>query len=238
MNYIWKLSDFSQLSQAGYVYKNLVEEGSLLNWLEKSPQTNFSLTQAQNFVDRYELVDQQPNDKTGFSATVFREKETGRLILSCRGTEPEAQPVPNPLLPSSLEGLDILVDVNQVMNPALGCAVDQIVSLYNYVSRLNAPNGAEVTQYKADWIDGLFHGVKQLSETASGLGVFSDADGALKSFDITGHSLGGELAQAAARLFSAQLGECVTFNSAGFVMESGNPDRLFDALVGPRNKSR
>ena len=113
MSYIQELSDFAQLSQAGYVYENLDLEESLLVWLEKSPQTNFSPTQADSFVDRYELVHQQPNDETGFSATVFREKDTGRLILSCRGTEPTAQMEWNNFWVPQ----DIVADIDQLANP-------------------------------------------------------------------------------------------------------------------------
>ncbi|WP_245945907.1 lipase family protein, partial [Helicobacter didelphidarum] len=47
----------------------------------------FSPLQAKRFFERYDLVEHQPNTTSGFSATLFQEKETQELIFAIRGTE-------------------------------------------------------------------------------------------------------------------------------------------------------
>ncbi|RDU61275.1 hypothetical protein CQA53_10395 [Helicobacter didelphidarum] len=47
----------------------------------------FSPLQAQKFFERYNLVEHCPNTDSGFSATLFQEKETQEFILAIRGTE-------------------------------------------------------------------------------------------------------------------------------------------------------
>jgi hypothetical protein len=46
-----------------------------------------SVSQALDFMARHEIVDQHPNDATGFSATVIREKASGLLTIAFRSTE-------------------------------------------------------------------------------------------------------------------------------------------------------
>ncbi|OPZ78944.1 MAG: hypothetical protein BWY78_00319 [Alphaproteobacteria bacterium ADurb.Bin438] len=49
----------------------------------------FTELQASDFLNRYEISYHYPNDETGLSFTVFKEKATGKLTLACRGTEME-----------------------------------------------------------------------------------------------------------------------------------------------------
>ena len=44
-------------------------------------------TQAQRFFSRYDLLIHQPNTESGFSATLFQNKETKEYTLAIRGTE-------------------------------------------------------------------------------------------------------------------------------------------------------
>lgn len=44
-------------------------------------------TQAKRFFSRYDLLIHQPNTESGFSATLFQEKETKEYTLAIRGTE-------------------------------------------------------------------------------------------------------------------------------------------------------
>jgi len=47
----------------------------------------FNPTQAQRFFERYDLLLHQPNTSSGFSASLFQEKESKEFIFSFRGTE-------------------------------------------------------------------------------------------------------------------------------------------------------
>ena len=50
---------------------------------------DFSPTQAKNFFAKYRLLIHQPNTDSGFSATLFQNKQTNEYILSFRGTKPD-----------------------------------------------------------------------------------------------------------------------------------------------------
>ena len=47
----------------------------------------FGKIQTQNFIKRYEVIFHQPNTLTGFSATLFYDKEKDRFVVGFRGTE-------------------------------------------------------------------------------------------------------------------------------------------------------
>lgn len=49
--------------------------------------TKISQTQADYFLDNYDIVDYYGNDNTGFSATTFKNKTTGEITISFRSTE-------------------------------------------------------------------------------------------------------------------------------------------------------
>ncbi|AQQ59229.1 hypothetical protein XJ32_02960 [Helicobacter bilis] len=49
---------------------------------------NFTPTQTKRFFERYDLVEHCPNTDSGFSATLFQNKETKEYTLAIRGTEP------------------------------------------------------------------------------------------------------------------------------------------------------
>ena len=48
---------------------------------------DFTPTQAKRFFEKYELLNHQPNTSSGFSATLFQDKESKEYILAIRGTE-------------------------------------------------------------------------------------------------------------------------------------------------------
>lgn len=48
---------------------------------------DFGKEQAQRFFERYDLLKHQPNTNSGFSATLFQNKETKEYTLVIRGTE-------------------------------------------------------------------------------------------------------------------------------------------------------
>ena len=49
--------------------------------------SKFTETQAQAFVNQWEVLDQEANTDTGFSGTLFKNRDTKELILSFRSTE-------------------------------------------------------------------------------------------------------------------------------------------------------
>lgn len=48
---------------------------------------DFSPTQAKNFLKKYDILIHQPNTHSGFSATLFYDKEKDRFVAGFRGTE-------------------------------------------------------------------------------------------------------------------------------------------------------
>ena len=49
--------------------------------------SKFTGTQAQEFANTWEVVDHKPDTSTGFSGTLFKNKQTGELVMSFRSTE-------------------------------------------------------------------------------------------------------------------------------------------------------
>ena len=48
---------------------------------------DFTPTQAKRFFERYDILIHQPNTESGFSATLFQNKESKEYTLAIRGTE-------------------------------------------------------------------------------------------------------------------------------------------------------
>lgn len=93
-----QLKEFSQLSQATYAHfdtSDFVYMGGIADdaWpdLMAPPNTAsaFCETQAKDLTARYEILHQYADnpDSNGFSATLFRDKQSGKLVLGFRGTE-------------------------------------------------------------------------------------------------------------------------------------------------------
>jgi pimeloyl-ACP methyl ester carboxylesterase len=211
--------ELSQLAQASYA---LWEEGVSINVL--MDKGSFSDSQARRFLGLdendapiagkgYTLLAHTPNDPvTGFSATVFRSNETGKITIAFRGTD---------------GGLDIVEDGFLAVE---GYARDQIYSLYNYVQRLLAPAETSVAQWvRSETFDPAGDVVISwaLTGTADGLGVIP----AGAQVDVTGHSLGGHLAMAASRLFPTLVDQVYTYNAPGFTNNAAVND-FFASLGG------
>ncbi|MCI0563015.1 MAG: hypothetical protein MN733_31445, partial [Nitrososphaera sp.] len=126
--------EFSQLAQAAYAH---IENGLQATALVNVDTAEFTPRQANAFVDDatgYTLLNHQPNDPSGFSASVFRSNETGQIVIAFRGTEGS---------PRDLDLGDIAADADILVT---GYARQQIVSAYNYYQRLIAPAGQPVSQ--------------------------------------------------------------------------------------------
>ena len=89
---------------------------------------DFSTTQATEFVTHWKVISHQPDQPSGFSATLFDSlDQPGQYTLAIRGTAGVQD-----LLVA--DGLDIVAD---------GLAMDQIVDLYNFWKKLTAPQGGQ-----------------------------------------------------------------------------------------------
>ena len=111
-------------------------------------------TQSKRFFDKYDMLIHQPNTESGFSATLFQNKETKEYTLAIRGTE---------------------------------FKLEQIKDLINdyYIGTNNNDMNRVIEQY----FDMLFFYEETLKPLMQEKGI--------TKINITGHSLGGYLAQRA-----------------------------------------
>ena len=114
---IQKLRDNAELAMAAYGYFHFIgkefkdkkdEQGNLLTItlhdildltykeykvkdtgliFDDKLKGDFTPTQTQRFFSRYDLLIHQPNTESGFSATLFQNKESKKYTLAIRGTE-------------------------------------------------------------------------------------------------------------------------------------------------------
>lgn len=123
MSTIQELFEQAQLAEAAYA--NFIDPNTGLPYTftrgiadalqDTNNNMSFSATQATEFAQHWEVVDQIPNTVTGFSATVFRNKDTGAYSLAIRG---------------SLDRHDFIADTKLIATD--GVAVSQLVDLFNY----------------------------------------------------------------------------------------------------------
>lgn len=126
----------SQLSQAAYatlysgmssgVYIDALQENNLM-----------SAAQAEAFAAEYTVIDQYTDTTTGFSGTVF--EKDGAYYFAIRGTEK----------PFTEAGNIDWLDANFGDIGGDGIAINQALSMYNWLQRLLAAPGSEVMQYSA-----------------------------------------------------------------------------------------
>ena len=208
MSTIQNYSVNALLSDVSYT-TNLPEgsTGNPLRDLLKAPNARFEgmIAFAQDIGDHYIVLDQYTEVAiNGFSATVFQNKDTGEIHFVCRGTEPGIPDL-------------VLADGDLAVN---GVASQQIVALINYVKRLEAGPG-QAAQYGYEVVANV-NGVDVYEFRQLGYAdrvVLTNAQGNPVPFGrvtVAGHSLGGHLATAFARLFPEHTDHVYTYNSAGF----------------------
>ncbi len=182
-------------------------------------------SQADEFVAKYSIVQQWVDAASGFSATLFRRNSDQSLYFAIRGTE-------------TFDTGDLYEDLTWILGN--GYARNQILSLYNTLSRLHtqfgnaAPQRAIVDLFTSppDTIPLQPFGSYRVVDTdpVGGTGLLANALG----ITVVGHSLGGHLAIAAARLFPGLVGQVRTYNAPGYNLNSYNAriDAYFAALGG------
>ncbi len=126
------LASRALLAQAAYAKTESADD--LFEELRKS--ANFTQTQVAAFNQQYVFVSTQPNETNGFSATVFLERATNKLIFAARGTE----------LPGGILSDGLSADLLGI--GAFGYANFQAASMYRYWRRLTTPADQPVEMNK------------------------------------------------------------------------------------------
>ncbi|NRB22306.1 hypothetical protein [Shewanella sp.] len=150
---------------------------------------------------------------TGFDASVWTEKASGKTYVALRGTDFNIQ--------------DLLTDSDLALT---GGAQDQIASMVNWWLASTTPIGEQALQIKyqvttttnfVNWVE---------APSIEGTGTLAG----IMDISVTGHSLGGHLASAFTRLFGGQwnIEHTSTFNSAGFTASSEAIFNQIEALLG------
>jgi len=180
MSTIQDLFQQAQLAEAAYA--DFIGNANPIDALTTG-DGKFSQAQATAFLTQWEVVDQYTadgiifGDTSGFSATLFRNKTNGQYTFAMRGSQ---SPV------------DFLyADFSLATG---GVALDQLISMVNYVLRLDVGATGQTAQLEV--VTPLF-GSRYLAWSnvmVQGVGP-NIPQPALSNLTVTGHSLGGALAQ-------------------------------------------
>jgi Ca2+-binding RTX toxin-like protein len=195
--------------------------------LTEAGRGDFTSAQVTNFLSTpanpngLQLLNHQPNDQVGFSATVFLDTSTNSYVLSIRGTDQLAT-----------DGIGTVTGLAQQ-----GFAGDQLIALYRYYRQLTTAAGEQVVysdeevalllairnhthvplqnsaliQASALYAELALDVGRPLQDGATGTSVIP-ADAALI---VTGHSLGGHLALLFGRFFPEVVEHIYAFNALG-----------------------
>ncbi len=176
MTTIMELRDYAALADMAYVdLKGVDLNNSNAIIKEASDQERTPEALGQSLLDVWDVDHYygKENDETGFSATTFR--QGNKIVLAIRGTEAGLDQVWQDWISTNFIGIGIY-----------GVAVDQAISLFNYIQRLRAPaNQTGVLQLKVDYIDGIRGYTVSTSTNDIGLGIINPGD----TIDVIGHSL-------------------------------------------------
>lgn len=231
-----QLKEFAQLAQAAYAYFDGTDfrfrggrPEDLLANLRSDDRGSFTAAGAITFSDRYAVLHQYTDNPSsiGFSATLFQDRSTGRLVFSIRGTEFQGDLVRDLLVTDLRIGVD-------------GYASPQVIPLYRYFKQLTAGAGqnvtysaAEIANLEAVYFDMFEDSAARRaqwgalrSDLLADVGVDAGQGsgvaliGAGQNVDVAGHSLGGHLALLMDRLFPDRVDQIVTLNAPGFLPQS------------------
>jgi Ca2+-binding RTX toxin-like protein len=195
----------AQLSRAAYalgLYAGMRQEDYIAALVDKGMSTK----QAEEFSAAYDVVTQSPETGvfgTGFSATVFKNKASGKFSIAVRGSELAA----DDWIAAGLG--DIGAD---------GIAIDQGIALYNWLQRIVGAPGTQVVQYaylpkETDEITGEVTPPRLVAMTTQATG---ELFGQTAPMAVAGHSLGGHLAMILSRLAPDLVNSVFTYNAPGF----------------------
>ena len=135
-----ELKEYAQLSQAAYAYFDDADfagrggtDASMQRKLRTPDKGDFTEQEAKDFSNRYKVLHQFTDSAIsfGFSATLFQDRVSGRLVFSIRGTEF----IGDPLRDFWVTDLRIGID---------GYASTQLIPLYRYFKQLTTGAGQTV----------------------------------------------------------------------------------------------
>ena len=160
---------------------------------EQEQYVRMTAIQAEDFWARYEIVDQLMNTSSGFSATVVKEKASGRFILTMRSTEYKNAAVNGDLERDGINGADGEIAFQ-------GFAIGQIRDMLWYLDELKAGR----LQY------GSATHAAELQGYLNAAPINGD-----KKLDVVDYSLSGHLAIVLTELHPELVGGTTLFNAAG-----------------------
>ncbi len=155
---------------------------------------------ARYIADNFAVVTQANGFLSSFEATVWREINSGNIYVSMRGTQ---------------EIVDFAEDADLAIS---GLAHEQLLSMVNWWLRGTTPTTSYARQIAEQVVLIPGFGVQRNFVPAPQVQGTDELSGISAIKSVNGHSLGGYLASAFARLFGGQWSvELInTFNSAGF----------------------
>ncbi|TAK52261.1 MAG: hypothetical protein EPO27_01575 [Betaproteobacteria bacterium] len=234
--------EYSSLSQGVYAFIDLFSDPEVRLAMTQQGQLGterLGATQAAKLIggDGFSVLHHQPNDLYGFSATLLKDNRPGgQQVLAVRGSEGSVLDY----LGTSGANPDRYDANADIINVFRGVARNQVVSLLNYYNKLLTPSYEEVSFYRLvdsatvptagayyEYVgtSGVRYVYLQYDHSEFGLGLVTG------SIALTGHSLGGHLAMALARLFPSQVSQVVTFNASGFGIQAVEVNPFFDLLA-------
>jgi|GEM_PF-2238746 len=200
---IKELCDKALLSDASYAdFKgiDLSDKDDIKTALTNS---GFTSTQSDEFIKHWEVIDHQPDTSSGFSATLFKNKQTGEYVFANRGTAE----IYSDVIKADLFGIVLQ-----------GKAKDQLIDMFRYFKKLETVEGQAVvySQSELTVLSSLMNGAtnSQLEDFLVGdigIGAISNST----SVSVTGHSLGGHLSTWFPAFFGNKATHTFTFNGAG-----------------------
>jgi len=159
----------------------------------------------------FSVVKQVTDSASGFSVTVFEDRSSAQRYISFRGTEEF--------------GADWVADADIFLGQ--GIAYRQVKTMVNWYLRASAPEGSQAVQLDDTWrrVNGQLVFDTHL---ATGTGEMAGSP----DFVVNGHSLGGHLTTAFARLFGDSRTLSFTYNGAGFRRSANSIFGMIERSLG------
>ncbi len=173
---------------------NALLQGKLENDPLLASATRFTDKQAEWFTKNYVIVTHYPNDSSGFSATLFRNEDTGEYTLSFRSTEYQFQKKGGDYERDGSEATD--GDISEH-----GYALAQLASMETFYANL-----------KAGKIFNANSGPNGQWESNPAVAAFANGTPVL---NVTGYSLGAHLSSSFTLMHSDDVAATWNFNASG-----------------------